>query len=82
MAAHMEPIELPVLFVPEEEVAMFELGLDYKSKPMSMLFFNINGITPYIDPKGNLYTEILCNGDGYVCPLPYEEVKRRINRGN
>lgn len=78
MAAHMVPIELPVLFVPEEEVAMFELGLDYKSKPMSMLFFNINGITPYIDPKGNSYTEILCNGDGYVCPLPYEEVKNMI----
>ena len=78
MAKNMEPIELPVLFVPEEEVAMFDLGLD--SRPL--LFFNINGITPYIDPKGNPYTEILCNGDGYVCPLPYEEVKKRISRGN
>lgn len=31
MAKNMEPIELPVLFVPEEEVTMLELGLDYKS---------------------------------------------------
>lgn len=78
MATLMEPIELPILFVPYEEMSMFDLGLECGSEPRPMLFFSINGITPYIDPEGNSYTEILCNGDGYICPLPYEEVKKRI----
>lgn len=78
MAKNMEPIELPVLFIPEEEVTKFDLGLDYESEPKPLLFFNINGIAPYIDPKGNSYTEILCNGDEYVCPIPYEKVKNMI----
>lgn len=78
MAKNMEPIELPALFVPEEEAAMFDLGLDYEPEPRPVLFFSINGITPYIDPKGNSYTEIFCNGDGYVCTLPYEKVKNMI----
>lgn len=78
MAKNMEPIELPILFVPEEEVAMFDLGLDYESESRPLLFFNINGIAPYIDPKGNSYTEILCNGNGYVCTIPYETLKTMI----
>lgn len=81
MATHIEPIELPILFVPFGEVKMHELGLGCGSEPRPMLFFNINGITPYIDPEGNLYTSILCNGGQYVCPLPYKEVVRRL-RGN
>lgn len=74
----MTPIELPCLFVPEEEVAMFDLGLDYESEPRPVLFLNINGITPYIDPKGNSYTEILCNGSEYICILPYDKVKEML----
>lgn len=71
----MIALELPCLFVPDDQVALFDLELPYESEPRPVMFYNINGISPYIDPAGNSYTEILANGRGYICTLDYETVK-------
>lgn len=55
-------LELPRLFVPDDQVALLDLDLPYTSEPRPVMFYNINGVTPYIDPEGNNHTEILCNG--------------------
>jgi len=74
----MRPIELPCLFVPEDQVALFDMDLPYESEPRPITFYNINGITPYVDPKGNNYTEILCNGTEYICTYDYQTVKEML----
>jgi len=55
-------IELPCLFVPEEQMALFEMDLPYESEPRPVTFLVINAFTPYIDPNGNNYTEIITGG--------------------
>ncbi len=77
-----EPIELPCLFVPEEQMALFEMDLPYESEPRPVTFVVINAFTPYVDPKGNNYTEIVTGGVEYICTHNYEHVKKLLERKN
>lgn len=78
MATNHEPIELPVLFIPEEDLALYNVVPDSvtpENRPM--MFYAINAISPLID-NGNECTEIWVNGETVVCPIPYEKVKNMI----
>lgn len=72
-------IELPCLFVPDDQVPLFDMELPYTSEPRPVMFYNISAISPYIDTDGNNYTEIMCNGTEYICIHDYETVKRLID---
>jgi len=71
-------IELPCLFVPDSQTALFDLGLDYNAETRTVTFVIINAFSAYIDYAGNNYTEIVTGGVEYICTYDYEKVKQML----
>lgn len=73
-----KPIELPVLFVPEEQAALYDIAPNSVTpENRQMMFYDISAITPLTD-NGQDCTEIWVGSDTVICPLPYEQVKQMI----
>ncbi|MGV6945022.1 hypothetical protein [Sphingobacterium kyonggiense] len=75
-------IELPILWLTDEECRKEDLGLPIgdtidHSNTVMHTFININAIAPVV-VDGREYTNIYFNGDCVTATIPYEKVKRMI----
>lgn len=78
MAKNMEPIEIPVLFVPDNAIDLHELGIDHGMEEERLVtFYQINMITSIKD-KGRDFTEIFSGSESFICTIPYENLKTMI----
>lgn len=79
-------IELPILWLTEEETRNEDLGIPVDNiishdNTVMHTFININAITPVM-VDGREYTNIYFNGDCVTATVPYEKVKRMIEEDN
>lgn len=79
-------IELPILWLSEEECERENMGLPLEKKTdhsntVLHTFFHINAIAPVI-VDGKEYTNIYFNGDCVTATVPYDKVKRMIEEDN
>lgn len=78
MATHMEPIELPVLFIPENAMELHNLGIETDEvKEKYVCFFRIDMIAPS-EYKGRQCSEVFVGGEVFTCTIPYERLKTII----
>lgn len=78
MAKNMEPIELPVLFVSEDQVVLQDLGIEtVETVVRSIMFYDIKAIAGY-NHKGEDCSEVFISGDSFICTIPYEKLKTMI----
>ncbi|MFZ8461097.1 hypothetical protein ACO1MG_13850, partial [Staphylococcus aureus] len=73
-------VKLPIFWYTEEQIERKDKGEDISLSEVgnkNIMFYHITGMTAYYDGE-NEYTEILANGDEFICPLTPAEVDRRI----
>lgn len=78
MATHMEPIELPVLYIPDSAMDLHRMGIETSEDDEKIVcFYRIDLISPEVD-NGRDCTEIFVGGESFMCTIPYEKLKTMI----
>lgn len=77
----MKGIELPVFHYNDQTSTLSKLDIEtnFEDNDIKMVtFYNINGIC-ISSNNGKDYGMVLCNGDEYITPMTYNELKLKLS---
>jgi hypothetical protein len=75
-------LKLPIYFFTEELIPGSKVVLDEECQELDITFYTIDGILPYLNEDGSIFTMIYSCATQFVCPLSPKEVEHLIDRAS